>query len=337
MATIRDVAEKANVSVATVSRILNNDSTLSVSQKTKQRVINAAQELSYTKKRRVLASPVCTIGILQWFSSNQEMEDQYYLLMRHGIEDCCSKNKINIIRKFKSDADYMEALAEVDGIICIGKFSRHEIEELKELNSNLIFLDMPVDDIDITSITLDFEQAVKSALKYLSSLGHRRIGFLGGIETPQDNSSLRDKRFELFKKYCNKHEIEYKDYVGMCEFNISAGYNIMNELIDKGNLPTAFFAASDPIAIGAMRALQDRGYSIPEDVSIIGFDNIEIASYTNPPLTTMNAPVYAMGFYGVSIINSLITDGARVLPSAMRIKLPCKLEIRSSCKEIDTN
>lgn len=331
MATIRDVAKKANVSVATVSRILNNDPTLSTSPETKQRVINAAQELSYTKKRKVLASPTCTIGILQWFSSVQEMEDQYYLLMRHGIEDCCAKNKINIIRKFKTDIDYLDALNDVDGIICIGKFSKQEIAELKKLTLNLVFLDMPVEDPDITSITLDFNQAVTSGMEYLFNLGHKKIGFLGGIETPQDNSALRDERFDIFKNFCNTHGVEYENYVGMCEFNISAGYKATGEMIEQGNLPTAIFAASDPIAIGAMRALQDKGYKIPEDISIVGFDNIEIASYTNPPLTTLSAPVYAMGFYGVSILNTLITDGAKAVPCAMRIKLPCTLEIRNSC------
>ncbi|MBQ9743191.1 MAG: substrate-binding domain-containing protein, partial [Ruminococcus sp.] len=262
----------------------------------------------------------------------QEMEDQYYLLMRHGIEDCCAKNKINIIRKFKTDIDYLDALNDVDGIICIGKFSKQEISDLKDLTPNLVFLDMPVEDTDITSITLDFSQAVNTAMEYLYNLGHKKVGFLGGIETPQDNSALRDERFDIFKDFCIAHNIEYENYIGMCEFNISAGYKAMAEMIEKGDLPTAIFAASDPIAIGAMRALQDKGYNVPYDISIIGFDNIEIASYTNPSLTTMSAPVYAMGFYGVSIVNSLISDGLKALPTAMRIKLPCKLEIRNSCK-----
>ena len=157
MATIRDVAKKANVSVATVSRILNNDTTLSTSPETKQRVLNAANELNYIKKKKVISSPNCTIGILQWFSAVQEMEDQYYLMMRHGIEDCCAQNKINIIRKFKTDMDYLEALSEVDGLLCLGKFSKQEIQELKNLTDNIVFLDMPVEDADITSITLDFK------------------------------------------------------------------------------------------------------------------------------------------------------------------------------------
>lgn len=334
MATIRDVAKKANVSVATVSRILNNDSTLSTSPETKQRVLNAAKELDYTKKKKVISSPNCTIGILQWFSAAQEMEDQYYLMMRHGIEDCCARNSINIVRKFKTDTDYMTALKEVDGIICLGKFSKQEIQQLKSHTSNIVFLDMGVEDPDITSITLDFNQAVNTALEYLYNSGHKKIGFLGGVETEEDNSELPDERLGIFKTFCEKHNIEYDKYIGMAEFNISSGYSIMSKLIGEGNVPTAIFAANDPIAIGAMRALQDQGYKVPEDVSVIGFNNIEISNYTNPPLTTMDAPVYAMGVYGVTIVYQMITLGSKSLPSAMRIKLPCKLEIRNSCKEI---
>lgn len=334
LATIRDVAKKANVSVATVSRILNNDTTLSTSPETKQRVLNAANELNYIKKKKVISSPNCTIGILQWFSAVQEMEDQYYLMMRHGIEDCCAQNKINIIRKFKTDMDYLEALSEVDGLLCLGKFSKQEIQELKNITDNIVFLDMPVEDADITSITLDFKQAVTCALDYLNNLGHKKIGFLGGIETIEDNSSLPDERLGIFKEYCEANSIEYKEYIGMTEFNISSAHNAMCDMIDKGNLPTAIFAASDPIAIGAMRALQDRGYRVPEDISIIGFDNTEISNYTNPPLTTMSAPVYAMGMYGVSIVYNMVTSGQKSIPSPMRIKLPCKIEIRNSCKEV---
>lgn len=334
MATIRDVANKANVSVATVSRILNNDPTLSTSSETKQRVLSAAKELDYVKKKKAVTSSNCTIGIFQWFSAAQEMEDQYYLMMRLGIEERCAKNKINIIRKFKSDSDYLTALKKVDGILCLGKFSKQELDQLKAITSNIVVLDMPVDDIDITSIVLDFKQAVYSAMEYLYSLGHRKIGFLGGIQSDEDNSSFPDERFGYFKSFCEKHNIEYKDYVGMTQFNIQSSYNATKRLIETENLPTAFFAASDPIAIGAMRALQESGYKVPEDISLVGFNNTEITNYTNPPLTTMSAPVYAMGLYGVSVLYSLITEGKKAVPTPLRIKLPCKLEVRSSCKEI---
>ncbi len=330
MATIKEVAHKAGVSVATVSRILNNDTTLSTSLETKQRVLKAAKDLNYMKKARKTAiKGGITIGILQWFSSQQELEDNYYLLIRQGIEDYCSKNGINVRRTFKSDLDYLDSLKDTDGIVCVGKFSKTEITTLRALTENIVFLDMPVEDKSITTITLDFEQAVSDVMTYLCELGHKKIGFLCGREYLEDGTLFPDKRPRLFKNFCKMNHIEYENYMIEGEFLVESGYRMMMELIHKGTLPTAIFAASDPIAIGAMKALQETGYKIPEDISIIGFDNSNVTSYTNPPLTTMDAPVYSMGMYGASIVHNMIKTK---LPTAMKIILPCSIVKRESCK-----
>ena len=331
LATIRDVAKKANVSVATVSRVLNNDTTLSTSIETRQKVFAAAKELNYVKKKRTVSAPTCVIGILQWFSSKQEIEDNYYFLMRQGIEDYCSKNNINIVRTFKTDINYMEALNDVDGIICLGKFSKQEVENLRNLNSNIVFLDMIVENIEITSISLDFRQAVNDAVNYLYNLGHKDIGFLGGIEELEDGTVYPDKRLSAFENACEEKGINYKNYILQDKFTTASGYSMMKELIESERVPSAIFAASDPIAIGAMRALQENGYKIPEDVSIIGFDNTELSGYTNPPLTTMNAPVYAMGIYGIEVINTMLHSKNNKLLSPMKIYMPCPIKIRNSC------
>lgn len=333
LATIRDVAKKANVSVATVSRVLNNDTTLSTSVETRQKVFAAAKELNYVKKKRIVSTPTCVIGILQWFSSKQEIEDNYYFLMRQGIEDYCSKNNINIVRTFKTDNNYMEVLNDVDGIICLGKFTKQEVNDLHNLNNNIVFLDMIVDDIKITSISLDFRQAVNDAVDYLYSLGHRDIGFLGGVEELEDGTIYPDKRLAEFKNACDNKGINYNSYILQDKFTTASGYEMMKKLIDSNNVPSAIFSASDPIAIGAMRALQENDYKIPDDVSIIGFDNTELSGYTNPPLTTMNAPVYAMGIYGVQLINSMLHSKNKKLLSPMKIYMPCPIKIRNSCTE----
>lgn len=333
MATIRDVAKKANVSVATVSRVLNNDTTLSTSLETKQKIFAAAKELNYVKKKRGISASKCRIGILQWFSSKQEIEDNYYFLMRQGIEDYCSKNNISIVRTFKTDNDYHNVLKDVDGIICLGKFSKQEIKSLHSLNNKIVFLDMTVDDIEITSVSLDFRQAVSDAVKYLYDLGHRSIGFIGGIERLEDGTVFPDKRLSTFTNICDELSIKYDEFVMQDEFSTSSGYKMMSEMISKGNLPTAVFAASDPIAIGAMKALQENGYKIPEDISVMGFDNTELSGYTNPPLTTVNAPVYAMGIYGIRFILNLMKSKNNDYFSPMRVYMLCPIKERNSCAE----
>ena len=331
MATIRDVAKKANVSVATVSRVLNNDATLSTSLETKQKIFAAAKELNYVKKKRVTSAPSCRIGILQWFSFKQEIEDNYYFLMRQGIEDYCSKNNISIVRTFKTDNDYQNVLCDVDGIICLGKFSKQEIKLLHSLNNKIVFLDMTVENIEITSVSLDFRQAVSDAIKYLYDLGHRTVGFIGGIEHLEDGTIFPDKRLNTFTDICDELNIKYDGFIMQDKFSTSSGYKMMSEMISKGNLPTAIFAASDPIAIGAMRALQENGYKIPEDISVMGFDNTELSGYTNPPLTTVNAPVYAMGIYGIRFILNMMKSKSTDYFSPMRVYLPCPIKVRNSC------
>lgn len=333
MATIKDIALAAGVSPATVSRILNNDASLNASLETKQKVLNAANALNYTKRPRAAGKSTFTLGIVQWFSSEQELSDSYYLLIRQGIEDFCMKNCIQVVRAFKTDVNYLDALKDVDGIVCAGKFSDTEIRQFTSLTENIIFLDMPVADLNISTITLDFAQAMYDALTYLEELGHRHIGFLGGKEYVERGQLFADPRKNYFVKYCEKHKLIYEPYLLEDRFDMESGYRMMAQLIEQGRLPTAVFAASDPIAMGALKALSDAGRKVPEDISIVGFDDTAVSSFTTPPLTTVHAPAYDMGSYGASLVYHML----KLKPeTAMKVLLPCRLVVRESCRERTT-
>lgn len=325
MATIKDVAKAANVSTSTVSRILNNDPTLNVPPSTKQAVLDAATALNYNKKNKTSKSSY-TIGIVQWYSLQQEIDDPYYLSIRQGVEEYCRQNQIQIIRTFKDDTNYIKALQNVNGIICIGKFSKEDIESFEKITRNLVLLDMSTSTIHHHSISLDFQNAVYDALDYLTSLGHKKITYLGGKEYLDNHEEYADERKEAFIQYCEKHNIEYQ--VLEESFTREAGYTMMCELIHKNQLPDAIFAGSDPIAIGALRALHDYQINIPEEISIIGFDNIDAANYTNPPLTTLFAPTFEMGKYGAQLLHHI-----KDYHTPMKILLPCTLIERESCQK----
>lgn len=136
MATIKDIANAAGISAGAVSRILNNDPTLSVSPETKRKVFEIAQELGY-QKAKIRDKSLFKMGILQWFSAEQEMQDSYYLLVRQGIEDYCQKHSIGIIRAFQSDEASIKTLQGVDGLICIGKFSHEEVQKFMNICPNI--------------------------------------------------------------------------------------------------------------------------------------------------------------------------------------------------------
>ncbi|MCD7950213.1 MAG: LacI family DNA-binding transcriptional regulator [Erysipelotrichaceae bacterium] len=330
MATIKDVAAKAHVSTATVSRILNYDKTLSVPEETRNAVFQAAKELNYIKKRKLLKNQF-TLGMVQWYSLQQELDDPYYLQIRQGIENFCIQNNIHLIRTFKNDD--LGELKNVDGLICIGKFSKAEQTEFKKLSSHIIFLDMLSDDCLDSTITLDFYQAVNDVLDYLVSLNHHKIGFLGGKEYLNDQSVYHDLRKEIFEAYCKKHDIEYLPYVKEDLFTVESGYAMMLELIQANNLPTAIFCASDPIAFGALRALNEHNIRIPEDISIVGFDDIKQASFTTPPMTTVYAPAKQMGEYGANIVYHLLSQYDS--SPALNITIPCTLIERESTKKYE--
>ncbi len=331
MATIRDIAKEAEVSAATVSRILNNDASLNASAKTRQRVIQIAKELGYTKKNRNTSKAAFTLGIVQWFSAKQELEDSYYLMIRKGIEDFCIRNCIQTVRAFKSDLNYLEQLSGVDGLICIGKFSRHEVEKLMDVSKNIVFLDMPLEDYSVTTFTLDFQMAVSTAMDYLTSLGHTRIAYLGGKEYVEETVEFQDERKEAYLSYCEKHWLSGEALLKEGSYTIESGYEMMHELLEEPQIPTAVFAASDNIALGAIKAIQEKGLCIPDDISIIGFDDLEICSYTTPALTTIHAPAYDMGQYGVNFLfaaSNLSSD------TPIKVKMPCTLKERESCKAL---
>ncbi|MGM9536612.1 MAG: LacI family DNA-binding transcriptional regulator [Intestinibacter sp.] len=330
MSTLKDVANLAGVSSATVSRFLNNDTSLILPEETQQNILNAVKELNYVKKNKNRQSTF-TIGLLQWYSLQQEMDDPFYLKIRNGVESFCSKDNIDIIRIFKSDGNYLEKLKNVNGIICIGKFSDNEILELESITRKIIFIDMQTSKIIHNTISLDFENAIYDMMNYLILLNHKKIGYLGGNEYLDSSTKYKDFRYLAFENFCKENNIEYKDYVYIDHYSRESGYNMMLKMIKSKKLPTAIIAASDPIAIGAMRALKENNINVPEDISIIGFDDIDDASYTNPSLTTMHAPAFYMGQYGAMLLYTLLNEYDE-LP--IKIILPCTLIKRESCKKI---
>ena len=330
MATIKDIAQAAGISTGAVSRILNNDPTLSVSAETKKRVFDIAQELNYQKSRNRDKS-LFKMGILQWFSAEQEMQDSYYLLVRQGIEDFCQKHSIGIVRAFQSDISSINTLQEVDGLICIGKFSDEEIQKFIGICNNIVFLDMPVQDYKITTLTMDFKSAVYDALDYLTELGHQKIVYLGGNEYIGNQELFIDERKQAFVTYMRNHGLDSTSiYEGA--FSTTSGYQLTQELLENEELPTAIFAASDAIAFGAMRAIQEKGLSIPDDISIIGFNDTEMSSYTTPALTTISAPAYDMAQHGANLIYAATNLN---INTPLKAKIPCQLVKRESCKKIN--
>ncbi len=348
MATIRDIAKETGVSIGAVSRILNNDVTFNASTETRKKVIAAAKAVNYNNLRGSAPAKksAFTMGIVQWFTAEEELTDTYYLRARQGIEDFCAENELNIIRYFPGDEGGFSRLKNVNGLICLGKFSHEEIVTLIKICSNIVFLDMPVNDYNITSLSMDFEQAIYSALNYLSNKGHTKIGFLAGTEYVGKHEKLVDERTVAYKKYMQHRNMDADSFFMEGCFSSASGYEMMSILLDRKtcetdkfissqscppadtSFPTAFVCANDAIAIGAMKAIKERGLRIPEDISIIGFNNDETCEYVSPQLSSINAPAYNMGQHGANLVYAASNLKNH---TPLRARIPCELIIRESC------
>ncbi len=331
MVTLKDIAENIGISTSAVSRILNYDPTLQVPESTKAKVFETANAMGYKKKKikRKTAMEGFKVAIVHWYTMDKELSDPFYLSMRIGAENFLTKMNVQIIRIFRDEINLLNKISDVDGMICIGKFSKKEITDFRKISDKIVFLDMLLPKIYVSSVNMDVENALKDVIEYLKTLGHTTIGFLGGIEKTSDNEKYPDQRIKFFKKYCDMYQINYANYIYEDEFTIQSGYKMMERLVSENEvLPGAIFCANDLIAQGAMRAAVKNRIVIPKDLSIVGFNNDKGTDFTNPPLTTISVPSSKIGTIGAQLL-SIYLSSKKIFP--IKITVPCELIIRESC------
>jgi LacI family transcriptional regulator len=308
MATIKDIAEKAGVSIATVSRVLNYDPSLSVTDETRKKILEVAEELAYKKKaiRKVSSSK---IAIIHWYTEKEELEDLYYMSIRFGIEQRCQQLAIQFVNYFYNDLDKVKN-ENLQGIIAIGKFSKAQVAELTELTDYIVFADYNPDEDTYDSIIVDFEKATKKIIHYLIEKGHQSIGYIGGRETYKDGSTeIEDIRETTFRSYMKEHNLLDERSIYLGSFSVKSGYKLMKQAIQeqREKLPTAIFAGNDLIAIGCLRALHEENIRVPERVNVIGINDISVSKYIYPSLTTLKVYTELMGETAVETLMERIT------------------------------
>ena len=332
MATLKDIAKLANVSSSTVSRVLNYDSSLHVSEETRKNVFKAAQQLNYKKIKKKNKSnnkknSSFKFAISQWYSQNEEIADPYYLSIRIGVEKACNEKEIETVTFFKKDIQNLDG---IDGIIAIGKYSNDEISKLRKISSNIIFVDYSPDDNLYDSVVIDFEKSVKEILNYFVDSGHKEIGYIGGQEfVGEDKIRLKDPREMIFKRYLKQKGLYNPKLVKTDSFSVKSGYKLTKKLLKNEKL-SALFVASDSMAIGAMRAIKESSLKIPEDISIIGFDDIPTAEYLTPTLSTVCVYTEHMGKTAVQKLIIKLKNGRKIPEKTI---VPTKLILRESVRK----
>ena len=325
MATIKEIAEIAGVSVTTVSRVLNFDDTLNVQDETKRRVFEAEDRLEYQIKDKKRKKRKLKLGLLCTYSPEEELEDTYYLSIRIAVEKKLDKEGFKKVTITSEDA--VEDVAKLDGIICIGTFSKSMVEKIRMFGRPAVFIDAVGDAELFDSIVVNLKYSVTKVMDYLVDAGHEKIAFIGGRDIDSDGKEIMDMRMPIFASYLKEKNLLREEYVKIGGFTPKQGYRMGKEVLSVKDRPTAIFCANDSLAIGCYKAVQEAGLKVPDDISVVGFNDISMTKYLVPPLTTVHVPVDFMAETAVGLLSERINTNREI---SMHVSVPAKLIIRES-------
>ena len=336
MATIKEIADYVGVSSGTVSRVLNHDSTISVSDETKMKIFDAAEELQYKtiKQRKSESKEKVTklrVGIIEMYNHQQQLQDPYYLFLRSVVDRECFDKGIEVVNIYKGDDGYkFIGDEELNGIISIGKFTKGEVNMMSKISDNIVFLDSSPNDHKFDSVKINYKLAINEALDYLVNLGHEEIGYIGSLKTLDDfKENNIDVRFKIYKEYMeNKNIYDEENVLNTDEMTAMSGYESVKVFIKTSKkMPTAFFVSTDTIATGVLKALDENHIKVPQDISIIGFNDLIASQHTIPPLTTVRVHIENLASAAVDLIIERITKGRKY---CKKVVIPSELIIRKS-------
>lgn len=295
--TIKDIAKKTGVSIATVSRVIHG--LTGYSDKTRQQVLKAADELGYRPNalaRGLVSRRTQTIGVLF-----PEVSGSYSAELLHGIEEAANERGFSIIvcntaRDGERTMKYLGVLREkqVDGIVFASQYVHAAYEqELAAMRVPVMLVSTLPERAELPYIKVDDRAASREATEYLVGLGHRRIAMIAGA--PDDPVAGRP-RIDGYREALESAGIAYREALVSCgEFSLDGGRHAMERLLAAAPSLTAVFAASDEMAVGALGAALERGLRVPDDLSIVGYDDLIFSRIVHPPLTTVRQPLADMG------------------------------------------
>ncbi|MDQ0917692.1 LacI family DNA-binding transcriptional regulator [Paenibacillus sp. V4I5] len=333
---IKDVAKKAGVSVTTVSRVLNGEKY--VKDDLKAKVKRAIDELGYAPShiaRSLVRKKTNLIGVIV-----PDLTSSFYSTILSSIEETASLNDYNllvcnIIEDTDKELKYLNVFKEmrVDGIIIMHEKLSEDIRSfINKLDIPVIFSSVRPLDHKFVSVIIDDYEAAYDATRYLIELGHERIAFIGG--DMRDITSGQN-RYVGYRNALKDQGVRIvNDYIRFGDYKTQSGYNLMKELLACEPRPTALFAVSDDMAVGAMNCIHDHQLKVPDDISIIGFDGSQLTELVRPRLSSMEQPIEDMGKITVDTLIELISDPT--FSPREDLILGHKLVVRDSCKAYQT-
>jgi len=329
MVTISDVAKKSGVSTTTVSHVINE--TRFVSDNVKKHVLDVIKELGYQPNslaRSLRKKETHTFGLILPDSANQ-----YFAEIQAGVEKAAYEKGYSVILCNTEGDEAKEKLygkvlrnKQVDGILFISVSEHSEtMRSLYEENIPLVLIDRDLSDITLDSVVADNYQGGYLVTRHLLSLGHTRIACITGPAGILPSG----RRVAGYKTALEEAGIQFtEELVCSGDFHATSGKIATTQLLNTSNPPTAIFAFNDLMAVGAIQAAGESKYKIPSNLAVIGFDDIELASFLSPTLTTIRQPKKEMGYLAIQMLVDRIEN--HDLPTR-KVVLPVSLIVRESC------
>ncbi|HAX73288.1 MAG TPA: LacI family transcriptional regulator [Firmicutes bacterium] len=332
MATIKDIASASGFSITTVSRVLNHDRNFNVSDDTRHKILSIADELNYlplNKRHSAIKKQAhLKLGLVYWYSTEQELIDPYYMAIRLAIETYCDTHQISL-QKFSLPTHYNDEIKtlHVDGLIVLGKFSEAELQKLHHQYAHLVVVDCWSDLYEVDVVVADLKQATKQMISHLNTKSIHQIGFICGIEQTLDGQELLDRRLLTYKKQMQRLKLFDPNDIYLGQFSADSGYDIMTNIIKHHSLCQAYIIASDAMAIGCLKALNEHQIKVPDVVSIISYGNISLSQFTIPSLSTIEMNTKQMGEAAIELLVERITTHRQI---AKKVIIPTQLIKRDS-------
>ncbi|MCJ8014199.1 LacI family transcriptional regulator [Paenibacillus sp. KQZ6P-2] len=340
MTKLRDIAERVGVSISTVSRAISNDKNRPVNEETKRKIMDAAIELGYQLNGKYNLSGYhkdTQLKQIACFIPQMLIDDHpYFSQVLAGIHDQMNElGQLHAIVRTSDEIGGSEGIKAfitetgVQGVVAIGWYDEELFKLLDRMNIPLLGVSLNDDRLAIPVVDCDRIFSARTAVRHLIDQGHTRIGFIGGPAYSKDMD--HDERFMGYKfAMLEKNLALPEEWIIDTNWNVNNSYNMLSELLlrhPKSEWPTAFFCASDLLAIPAMRAVVEKNGRIPQDVAFVGMDDISVAQYTSPPLTSVRVPKYEIGKVAAQFMANYL-DGQ--YPSIPKVLLPCSLIVRES-------
>jgi len=329
--TSQDVAKLARVSRTTVSFVLNNVPGVSISESTRKRVLNAAQKLNYhanSAGKKLVSGKSYTLGLVLCQPPEPIFADAFLPQVTLGVEQAAIQQGFDVLLKPVEPKDaegYTRLIKEnyVDGILLSGpRQDDTAILRLYEEHVPIMLMGQ-LPDTEIPFVDINATASAANLVRHLIGFGHERIAMI--TNAPLNYTSAQQRRNGYLQALAEANLPIDNVFIKEGNYTPASGFDAMSALLELWPHPTAVFVASDVVAVGAMLAIKRAGLRIPEDIAIVGFDDIPLAEYFDPPLTTVRLPAYGLGWAGgerlIRIIHGEGLDtGGKLLESELMIR-----------------